>query len=441
MLGSWYRALFVTVIVLPFLGQAFPTPGAIPIFVAIAVLLLPTTLLIGIADGGIPGLLLGDGRIMTIFALTVMTYIYGFLLSTDAPFLYLLRETSNGIVGMIVVFAIANSGWTIEERARLVRTMASALLIIGLFVGVLGAYKFSLFLSSAERLDFVVDASGAVYPWGTSLVTDYNFYSLTILVAILSALFLMAYVRPSGQIVLALLVAFLIVVGTLAGSRRFWVFAPILLGAQSIWMISRYGVARYSIGFSVLLLYLIGLPAILYFVAPDLFEFVFTSAWDMQFRFLTIFNYFDSNFGAGTGSRYEHWAFGINQLEGFAAWIGSGFDYMYRFSCEFTSCGGAGYPHMPIISAFLYGGAAAAVMALTLYVFVTYAGWRLLDYNFDFAWLFFPLLTTLLFGAISGNGPLSTRSYIIVGALCVGFLRAMHVDSDSTRGPAAVSAI
>ena len=66
MLDNWYRALFILVIVLPFLGQAFPTPGAIPLFVPVALLFLPATLLLRIADRGVPGLLLGDPRFMAI---------------------------------------------------------------------------------------------------------------------------------------------------------------------------------------------------------------------------------------------------------------------------------------------------------------------------------------------------------------------------------------
>ncbi len=192
MLGSWHRALFILVVVLPLLGQAFPTPGAIPIYLPIALLLVPVTLLMRIADEGVPSLMLGGSRFMAIFALTVLTYIYGIVITVDFQAQNLLRETANGIVAMIVVFSIANSGWTAGERARLVRVMASSMLFVGLFVGILGVYKISLFLSTRETLDFVVAASSGPYPWGTSLVSDYNFFALTIMVAILSALFLTA---------------------------------------------------------------------------------------------------------------------------------------------------------------------------------------------------------------------------------------------------------
>ncbi len=112
---------------------------------------------------------------------------------------------------------------------------------------------------------------------------------------------------------------------------------------------------------------------------------------------------------------------------------------MDRFGCEFSVCGGPGTPHMPILSAFLYGGAIAAVAAGAMYIYITLASVRLFARDFEFGWLFFPLLAALMFGAISGNGPLSTRSYIILGALCVGFLRAIHVELGSVRGSTVIS--
>ena len=437
MLGSLHRALFIVVILLLFLGQACPTPGGFPIFLPVAILLAPATLLMRISDEGVPGLLLGDPGFMAIFAFTVLTYIYGVAISVDVQGDIMLREIANGIMAMMVVFSIANSSWTTAERARLVRAAAWGMLFVGLFVAVLGAYKFWLILSKGEPLDFVAVASGGKYPWGTSLVTDYNFYALTSLVAVLSALFLTTYVRPLGQSILALLIFFLIVVGTLAGSRRFWLVTPLILAAQSLWMISRHGVRRYRVVFSLLLLFLVGLPTFVYVVATDVFELLFTGAGNFQYRALSIL---DSDKSLGMWLRFDRWTFAIARLEGFAPWFGSGFDYVRRFSCEYGDCSGAGYPHMPILSAYLYGGAIAAIAAFVLFIYLTIAGLRLLAHDFEFGWLFFPMLSALLFAAISGNGPLAIRSYIILGAVCVGFLRAIQDDTVSGKAPAVISA-
>ena len=152
-------------------------------------------------------------------------------------------------------------------------------------------------------------------------------------------------------------------------------------------------------------------------------------AWDFQYRLSTLVN---AESGFGLKARFALWEFAINRLDGFVPWFGNGFDYMDRFSCEFAQCGGTAYPHMPVLSAFLYGGVIAAIATCALYVYIIAAGFRLLSREIDFAWLFFPLICTLLFAAISGNGPMSIRSFIVVGAVCVGFLRASRADAQKT---------
>ena len=174
MIGAWHKGLFVLVIILPFLGQAYPIPGAIPLFLPISLMLAPITLLIRVADRGVPGVVVGDIRFLTVLVVTVLTYLYGIVLSTEMYYEFLLREIGNGIIAVMIVFSIANSGWSAAEMARLIKTAAIVMLLIGIFVSVVGAYKFWLFVSAGEQLAFIVSASGSEYPWGTSLVTDYN---------------------------------------------------------------------------------------------------------------------------------------------------------------------------------------------------------------------------------------------------------------------------
>ena len=278
-------------------------------------------------------------------------------------------------------------------------------------------------------------ASSKDYPWGTSLHSDYNFYALTILAAILSAMFLSAGRRPAVQSILALLIVGLIVVGFLAGSRRFWIVAPVIILLQVLWMISVSGIRAHRAMFSTLLIVVFGLPLALLFSSDASVSRVMTSSWEavqsgwnLQYRLMTIL---DSGSGFGMGDRFEMWDFAIERLAGSASWTGSGFDYMNRFSCEFGDCGGGGYPHMPLLSAYLFGGWFAAIAALSIYAYTTVASYRLFAHGRTVAWLFFPLLATLLFAAISANGPFSIRSHIILGALCVAFLRVTKADDDS----------
>jgi hypothetical protein len=426
MLGNWYRTLLIIVIVMPFLAQGIPFPAGIPLFLPFAILLLPATLLLRISDNGASGLIVGDSVFMVISAVTLLTYVYGIVLTIELPGRSALKEVVNGIVAMTIVFAVANSGWTKVDRSKLVIATAWAMLAIGVFVGAIGAWKFWLFVSRREMLDFVVEASSKGYPWGTSLHSDYNFFALTILAAILSAMFLSMGRRPLIQATLALTVAGLIVVGFLAGSRRFWLVAPLFIVLQGIWMLSRGGIRANLTLFGTLSFFLIGVPLVIVVFAGDNLRDLMTAGWDLQYRLSTLF---DSSIGFGMGSRIELWYFATDRLAGVAPWVGSGFDYMSRFSCEFGDCSGGGYPHMPILSAYLYGGWIAAIAAFALYAYITLAGFRLLVHGPAVAWLVFPMMAAFFFAAISANGPYSIRSHIMLGALCVAFLRAEKVDA------------
>lgn len=430
MLDNLHRTLYVVIIVLPFLGQGIPYPGGIPVFLPFALLLVPVTVLLRIADKGIASLVVGDSIFMAISAATVLTYFYGVVISVEFQGEILLREIANGVVTMMIVFSVANTDWTESDRNKLVCASAWTLLAVGLFIGTLGAWKFWLFISKGELLGFVIAASGAEYPWGTSLVTDYNFYALTILVSILSAMFLSADRQPVVQVALALAVSLLIVVGFLAGSRRFWVVAPVFIGLQGLWMVAHRGIRSYFSLFVTLTIFLVGLPIALLFYAGDSIEPMMTAGWNLQYRLATIL---DPSQGFGMEDRFELWEFAIDRLEGAVSWFGSGFDYMSRFACEFSHCGLTDYPHMPILSAYLYGGWIAGIAAFALYAYITIAGVRLLANESAVAWLFFPIMAAFFFAAISANGPYSIRSHIILGALGVGMLWALKEDDSLNR--------
>ncbi len=422
MLGSMQRLLFVLVIAFPLLGQSFPY--GFPVFLPLLLLLSIVTCLLRISDEGFSGLLVGDPWFVAICTATFLSYVYGIVISVDVQGPYVLREMANGIVVILLILVMANSGWSTAQRDRLVKSFASLALLIGLFVGGIGSYKFWRLLSG-EQLGFVREASSAGYPWGTSLVTDYNFFALTIMVAILSALFLSTGRRMPEQIFLGLAAAFLVGVGMLAGSRRFWVVAPLMIVIQLFWMVLRHGIRRNAVLINVLLLCIIGLPVAVYLYASDDFERMISTGWGLQERLLSIL---EPGREFGMSSRLLRWEFAVQQLQGFVPWFGSGFDYLNRFSCAFGECAGPGYPHFPILSAYLYGGVMAAIVAVLLYVYIMIAGLKILVDRGAIAWLFFPMLVAFVFGAISANGPLSIRSFLVLGTLCVGFLYALRIE-------------
>lgn len=425
-LDKWLKALLIIVLALPFLGQGIPYPGGVTLFVPFAALLLPATVLLRIAQRGRSALIIGDPAFMVICGVVLLSYAYGIILSSDYPGFTLLRDSITGVVAMMVVFTVCNSDWDRAERESLVKSFAWALLSIGIFVGALGALKFWLFVTQGQMIGFVAAASSGPYPWGTSLVSDYNFYALTILVAILAAMFLAIDRDPLGQVMLALTVVALIAVGFLAGSRRFWLTAPLFIVFQVGWMISSKGLRQSFPLIATFGALLLAVPLSILMVFGNQLTELMTAGWNLQYRLST---FLDSNAGFGLGTRFELWSSATDRLAGGAPWVGSGFDYMRWFSCEFGDCSGAGYPHMPLLSAFLYGGIVSAVFVIAIYLYTTLAGLRLMTYGPVLGWLFLPLMAALLFAAISANGPLSIRTHILLGALCVGLLFAERRDA------------
>ena len=426
MLSDGHRTLFILVIVLPFLGQGIPYPGGVPLFLPVAALLLPVTILLRIADRGISGVVVSDGRFMAISVLVLLTYVYGIIVSTDFPGEELFRDVFTGVVAMAIVFTVGNSEWDRATRNRLVVTLAWTLLAIGAFVGLVGAIKFWLFASRGETINYFLEASSKGYPWGTALVSDYNFYALTILAAILSGLYLCQGRRAGIQILLALTVVGLIIVGFLAGSRRFWVIAPLFMLAQFGWMVFRGGVRSYLPLLSVLLIFLVSVPIGIVAATDQGLVDLITAGWNLQHRLGTLL---DSTTAFGLRDRFELWYAAADRLTGLTPWVGEGFDYMRWFSCEFGDCSGDGYPHMPILSAYLYGGMLAGGAVMVLYLYMAIAGIRLMTHRGAAAWLIFPMMAAFFFAAISANGPFSIRAHVVLGALCVGFYYADRVDA------------
>lgn len=78
----------------------------------------------------------------------------------------------------------------------------------------------------------------------------------------------------------------------------------------------------------------------------------------------------------GFESRAEKWQLGLSLLEE-RVWLGGiGFAYHQTFSCRFTACGHLDYPHFPILSEWLVGGIAGAVVAVAIYVLLFRSIWR-----------------------------------------------------------------
>jgi hypothetical protein len=412
-------------VTLPFFSQAFP--HGVPVFMLTVLLMLMAGIVVSGIRFGIREISTGPLPYLMVIAFVAAAYIYGLLIDKGPEPVDVARELANGIAAMALVFVACNAQWNSDDAERVVRNVCKAIVAFAGVAAVAGLYKLYRLLNG-ELLSWIA-SEGRNYPWGTSLVADYNYYALTMLVAMLAIIVLVRGAGRRKQLPLALLFLMFLIVGALAGSRRFWVAAPIFVLLQMFWAVrsgqcGREVVTSFTKTVAVIVSIAAGLAFILF---PEKVSNYVALAWTFEERFSSILNP-----GQGLTARASRWAFALQNLGGTVPWTGAGFHYMTSFGCEFVNCAGAGYPHMPLLSAFLFAGIFGLVAGLLMYAVIVSSAIALMrSSNSLAAGLVVPLAATLLFSSISGNGPLSSRGFLVVGSLVV-FL-AHHLYRTQTR--------
>jgi len=107
----------------------------------------------------------------------------------------------------------------------------------------------------------------------------------------------------------------------------------------------------------------------------------------------------------GFSSRLEFWRYGLDRV----GWFPSGWSYQEEFSCAFGQCAEISYPHAPIISEWIIGGAASALAAILFYVAPMW-----LVFQKGSSWAFGLLVLALPFSFLSGDTIFSQPTYLAV---------------------------
>jgi hypothetical protein len=405
-------ALLVLAFALPFMAQAIPY--GFPLFFPVVCLAFGLSLLCrswsGLSAFRIPL----DGFTLLV-VLTLILYFYGMLLSArlDGS---VFGDVFNAIGLILLYTAAANSFSDAAHRERLMARLRT-LVLIGTTVGALvGAVKFALLLQG-RRLGFVEAASPGHYPFGTSLISDYNMFALTMLCGVVIAFAKVLRDRAFSSRLFAGIVFFLLcAVGFFAGSRRFWVVAP-----AAILAVLALSLPRLRLGAGtrrLLLLAAIGVSLAL--VAAQYLNFL---SWDffssrshsIQVRLLSLL---DADSGGAFDERLVRWQFAFSLASGSTIWSGQGFDYLYEFACRFGNCAAIDYPHNPFLSALLYAGIPGVISVALLLGYVCWIALRQLGSSSASALWGLLLLVHLPFILISANTVLSIKSFLTCAAIC-----------------------
>jgi len=432
-IAAFRNGAMILVLVLPLFSQAFPhgLPLFLPtVFVMLVLVLADTGLKVGLQN-----CVIGPVGFAVVMGLVMASYVYGLLLAKGPEPFQLAREFSNGLVAVALLLAAGSLRWDRPALERFLTRLHLAIIVFAGAAAVAGLYK--LFRLMQGQILSWVAVDGRAYPWGTSLVPEYNYYALTMLIGLLSVMALARQASTRQQVLLAFVFLLFLVTGMLAGSRRYWVAIPVFFGLQYLWARRGAGspgrplrIFNWTIGLALFA----AIGGSLLFASDTVIAYV-DLAWNFEARFGSLL---DPN--QGLNPRTSRWIYAIANLDGSIPWFGSGFEYMRNFGCEFLYCESADHPHMPLLSAFLFGGVAAVAAALLMYGFIVTSSMRLAYGRSAAGGLAIQVLALLVFSLISGNGPLDSRAFIVLGTLVVFLSHALYRTQPRGGARAPVSA-
>lgn len=312
---------------------------------------------------------------VVLLALCVLAYMSG-VLQGGIGYREVRRDMQN-VAGVFLVLPVLQGLTRREEFARFRAWTCTLSAVLLTAVAILSLYKFHLLLQGRTIAFFKVP--DRPYPWGTSLVSDYNFFAFAMGIGAVSAVYALVEARtPYRRTGYTASLLLTLASGVLAGSRRFWICLAIALIAAPliavIWasrkMLASVADRRWLLRIGFLLGVLV--VAVISLIPERTATLAFSQASvDLLYRFTTMME-FDKSFAP----RASRWEFSLHLAENRSLGeqlVGSGFDYLPTFSRHFMPRGDEDYPHNPILSALLYSGIGGAFLVLLLWL-VSFVG-------------------------------------------------------------------
>lgn len=227
-------------------------------------------------------------------------------------------------------------------------------------------YKFYLLLNGVQLNFLKID--GRSYPWGTTLMPDYNMFSLGMIIGVIGICYVY---RKSNSLLIQLYtlisVCLLFIAIVFSGSRRGWLVLPLLSIYLMHVIIKKINIKQFKIKelSSLIILIILLILAVLIFPLEISYDYEIEK---LKYRFSTladIKNSFDE--------RTSRWNYGfqlINEFNLFKLLIGDGFHYLNIYAEKFKTDSLEDYPHNPLISTMLYSGVIGVLVFLIL-IFMT----------------------------------------------------------------------
>ena len=380
--------------------------------------------------------------LMIVFFLYLFSFFIGICITGLETSIFELKEFIWGCF-LFLILCCANIYVTSLNTLKRIVNVFNYLAVI--LVGTISVFAYLKYLTWGDGLiiSFLLnDLTSEVYPKGSALVGDINFFGLTMLIcAFLSFSLWRRSSVLSSNILLMLIFILLMIVGGLAGSRRFLLlsttlmpilfFLAIKFDANLIFkkVTSILIASSIIVGANYLINNISDISAYFGFLH---FGALFADSENYVWNFYssTYASVTDISQSYGFGSRIPRFLYSLNLLDLKTVLIGDGFNYLNKYSCNFGDCNSVDYPHAPIISAILYGGILGLLSYLILNSFLMFICIKLLLFSKSYFEWGLVLLCTIIYASISGNSLLSMPIFFSVAIISYVVYKIEFGESD-----------
>lgn len=346
-----------------------------------------------------------------LFFICILFYFLGMAFSKGMIYSNNISDITN-IISFLLIWVLL-SDLKREDYPLLLTNFAKLAVFVSLIVSAISLYKFYKLIDGVYLQQFVIND---FYPTGTSLVRDYNMFSLAMIAGLIMSVFLLSKATKITH-VFYYLFSFMVIFSSVAfaGSRRAWVVAVII----ALFLLYKLlkSLSRFQKNF------------VKYFKVTTVTSFVAL----FIFLSLTLFNV-DINFqysaqaevlkhrletlrvdqaSESFSPRTDRWAYATELYEEsnllqFA--LGQGFDYLPQYAYKYSPHLQEDYPHNPFLSALLYSGLLGVIF---LIAFLLHSIIRAIK-NVKLTGIYFVFLyfVSYLFVLVSSNSIFSINIFI-----------------------------
>lgn len=301
---------------------------------------------------------------------SVIAYVLGIIFSNEIKYSLIKNDLTN-IISFAIIY-IVFSGIQKNDYNKIINILSTMVIKSGFVLSLISIYKYYMLLKNVKIGFFQI---GSLYPWGTSLVVDYNMFSYSLIISLVLLLFAFNNNRSARRAIINSIMLFTISFSILfSGSRRglavfiiIWIYLLITKSYKTIkkgTLSRRINNTKIGIIIGLLIIIIFGL----YLFSDN--SLLKTYEFDkIIYRANTIkISQLEKSFAP----RISRWAYALDIADqsGYKGIImGTGFDYIANFTNKYSNnINIENHPHMPLLSSLLYSGIIGFLITITTYL-------------------------------------------------------------------------